>query len=196
MIHGGRDASVRPAATLDAIRALNAAGHLDDETADKLACAYRLLRTVEHRVQMVADAQTHLLPADAAALDNVAQLHGLADGGELIAELRPHTDCVGAIFDSVSPEDRSVLSSDPEILKGELAALGFDRPEGAARHVGHWRSGKARSLRSGAARQAFEAMLPALLRAIAAGAHPDHALNRLSDIVERLSTGVNFFRLL
>ena len=39
-------------------------------------------------------------------------------------------------------------------------------------------------------------MLPALLPAIAAGAHPDHALNRLSDIVERLSSGVNFFRLL
>ena len=39
-------------------------------------------------------------------------------------------------------------------------------------------------------------MLPALLQAIAAGADPDHALNRLSDIVERLSSGVNFFRLL
>jgi len=39
-------------------------------------------------------------------------------------------------------------------------------------------------------------MLPGLLRAVAAGADPDHALNRLSDIVERLSSGVNFFRLL
>jgi glutamate-ammonia-ligase adenylyltransferase len=39
-------------------------------------------------------------------------------------------------------------------------------------------------------------MLPELLRAIAAGADPDRALNRLGDIVERLSSGVNFFRLL
>ena len=39
-------------------------------------------------------------------------------------------------------------------------------------------------------------MLPGLLQAIAAGADPEHALNRLSDIVERLSSGVNFFRLL
>ena len=74
--------------------------------------------------------------------------------------------------------------------------MGFADPEPAARHVADWRSGKARSLRSPAAQQAFEAMLPGLLQAIAAGADPDHALNRLSDIVERLSSGVNFFRLL
>ena len=196
MIHGGRDASVRPGATLDAIGALHDAGHLSEETAADLSGGYRLLRTVEHRVQMVADAQTHLLPADPSALDNVARLHGLADGEELIAELAPHVDRVGRIFDSVSPADRNALSNDPDILKCELESLGFANPEEAARHVAHWRSGKPRSLRSPAARHAFEAMLPALLRAVAAGAHPEHALNRLSDIVERLSTGVNFFRLL
>ena len=39
-------------------------------------------------------------------------------------------------------------------------------------------------------------MLPGLLAAIARGSDPERALNRLGDIVERLSTGVNFFRLL
>ena len=77
MIHGGRDPSVRGPATLDAITALVAAGRLDEETAGELAETYRVLRTIEHRVQMVEDAQTHLLPADPAALDNVARLHGL-----------------------------------------------------------------------------------------------------------------------
>jgi glutamate-ammonia-ligase adenylyltransferase len=196
MIHGGRDPSIRQPATLDAIAALHAADRLDREMADDLASAYRLLRTVEHRVQMVDDAQTHLLPADPAALDNVARLDGLADGAALLDALRPHVDQTGRIFDSLSPGERGALSNDPDILKAELAALGFADPESASRHVGHWRSGKARSLRSPAARQAFEDMLPALLPAVAAGAHPDHALNRLSDIVERLSSGVNFFRLL
>ena len=78
MIHGGRDASVRRPATLDAIEALLAAGRLDDATARDLADAYRVLRTIEHRVQMVEDAQTHFLPRDPDALDNVAHLHGLA----------------------------------------------------------------------------------------------------------------------
>jgi glutamate-ammonia-ligase adenylyltransferase len=196
MIHGGRDPSVRSPATLDAIEALAAAGYLDERTTTALAEAYRVLRTVEHRIQMVDDAQTHLLPADPAGLDNVAELHGLRNGGALLDLLRPHVEEIGRVFDELAPDERRQLSNDPEILKRELAELGFTDAEAAARHVSDWRSGKARSLRSPAARDAFEAMLPTLLPAIAQGAHPDHALNRLSDIVERLSSGVNFFRLL
>ena len=155
-----------------------------------------MLRTIENRVQMVDDAQTHLLPADPAALDNVAQLHGLDNGRVLLGLLQPHVEQAGEIFDGLSPGERRELSNDRDILRGELKSLGFGDPDGAARHVADWRSGKARSLRSPPARQAFEAMLPGLMQAIAAGADPDHALNRLSDIVERLSSGVNFFRLL
>src|SRR5437868_9083619 len=196
MIHGGRDPSVRAPATLDAIDDLLAAGRLEESSARELAAAYRLLRTIEHRVQMVEDAQTHLLPLDEQALDNVAQLHGLPKGGALIEALRPDVERVGAIFDSLAPDVGTRLSNDLEILKEEVSSLGFADSKSAARHVADWRSGKARSLRSPAAQQAFEAMLPALLRAIAAGADPNRALNRLGDIVERLSSGINFFRLL
>src|SRR6185312_2707525 len=147
-------------------------------------------------VQMVDDAQTHLLPLESEALDNVARLSGMTDGDALLDELRPHGRSVGAIFDGRAPDLSARLSSDPDLLDEELKSLGFADSELAARHVLGWRSGKARSLRSPAARQAFEAMLPALLRAIATGADPNHALNRLGDIVERLSSGVNFFRLL
>ena len=196
MIHGGRDANVRQPATLDAISALVAADRLDEASGHVLADAYRTLRTIEHRVQMVDDAQTHLLPAQQDALDNVARLHGLAGGAELIRLVEPHVEGVGRLFDSLAPDERRQLSNDPDILGRELAALGFADTAAAARHVADWRSGRARSLRSPAAQQAFEAMLPGLLQAIAVGADPDHALNRLSDIVERLSSGVNLFRLL
>lgn len=196
MIHGGRDRSVRAAATLDAIDALLAAGRLEKDTAVELADTYRLLRTIEHRVQMVEDAQTHLLPLDPSALENVALLDGRSSGEELLQALRPHVERSGAIFDSLAPDPESRLSSDPDILNDELRALGFGDPGAAARHVADWRSGKARSLRSPPAQQAFEAMLPSLLSAIAAGGDPNRALNRLGDIVERVSSGVNFFRLL
>jgi glutamate-ammonia-ligase adenylyltransferase len=196
MIHGGRDASVRAPATLEALEALVAAGDLDEGSAGDLADAYRLLRTIEHRVQMVEDAQTHLIPALPEALENVAQLHGLRTGPELIELLRPHVERAGEIFDSLPPDERRQLSNDRDILRRELKQLGFADVEAAARHVAHWRSGKARSLRTSAAQQAFEGMLPALLQAIAIGADPDRALNQLSDIVERLSSGVNLFRLL
>ena len=196
MIHGGRDPSVRVPATLDAIGALASAGRIEAQAAHQLADAYRLLRTIEHRVQMVDDAQTHLIPTEPEAIDNVAQLHGLKNGALLIEELRPHVESVGTLFDGLAPDERRHLSNDPDIVAKELAELGFADPAQAVRHIADWRSGKARSLRSPAAQQAFEAMLPGLLKAMAAGADPDHALNRLSDIVERLSSGVNLFRLL
>jgi glutamate-ammonia-ligase adenylyltransferase len=196
MIHGGRDASVRAPATLDAIAALVAAERLDTDTAQTLAETYRLLRTIEHRLQMVEDAQTHMLPVQEDSLDNVARLHGLVDGGKLLGQLGPHVDDAGRIFDSLAPGGDGQLSNDLEILRRELAGLGFDDAEGAVRHVAAWRSGKPRSLRSPGAQKAFEAMLPGLMQAIATGSDPDHALNRLGDIVERLSTGINFFRLL
>jgi len=196
MIHGGRDPSVRAPATLDALEALRSAGRLDAGDAAALSDAYRLLRTVEHRVQMVADAQTHLLPLDRDALDGVARLHGLSEGRELVELLRPHVERAEALFDSLAPDRHGRLSNDPDVLSRELVELGFTDPQPAAQRIADWRSGKARSLRSPPARTAFEAMLPGLLKEIAAGPDPSRALNRFSDVVERLSSGINLYRLL
>ncbi len=196
MIHGGRDSSVRSAATLDAITALADAGRLGRPDAADLADAYRLLRTIEHRVQMIDDAQTHLLPVRRDALDAVGRLHGLADGQLLIEQLRPHVERVEARFNSLVPDREGRLSNDPETLLDELQTLGFPDPQFAARRISDWRSGRVRSLRSPASRTAFEAMLPTLLEAIATGPDPERALNRLADIVERLSSGINLYRLL
>lgn len=196
MIHGGRDPSVRAPATLDALDALAAAQRLDPADAAALSDAYRLLRTIEHRVQMIDDAQTHIVPADAQARDRVARLHGLENGAELLDLLRPHVERAGALFDGLAPETSGRLSNDPDILLEELRTIGFSDPAAAARRIADLRSGRARSLRSPTAQTAFEAMLPGLLSAIAAGPDPEHALNRLSDIVERLSSGVNLYRLL
>jgi [glutamine synthetase] adenylyltransferase / [glutamine synthetase]-adenylyl-L-tyrosine phosphorylase len=196
MIHGGRNPELRAPATLDALSALERAGKLDEDTAAALADAYRLLRTVEHRVQMIDDAQTHLLPEKPEELDAVARLHGLEGGGELLDLLRPHVRRAEAQFDSLAPSREGRLSNDPVVLAGELEQMGFADPEAAVRHVVGWRSGRVRSLRSPAAQSAFEAMLPQLLRAVAASRDPERALNRLGDIVERLSSGVNLYRLL
>jgi [glutamine synthetase] adenylyltransferase / [glutamine synthetase]-adenylyl-L-tyrosine phosphorylase len=196
MIHGGRDPAVRVPATLDALDALAAAERLDGTDATALAAAYRLLRTVEHRVQMIEDAQTHKIPPDAGALDGVARLHGLNKGGDLLELLRPHVERAESLFDGLAPETGRQLSNDPDILLEELRTLGFRDAEEAARRIADLRSGRARSLRSPAALAAFEAMLPGLLAAIAAGPDPGHALNRLTDIVEKLSSGVNLYRLL
>ena len=195
LIHAGREPALRVPATLDALAALAAAGKLLPEDAAALGQAYRRLRTAEHRVQMIADAQIHVLPAAPEALDEVARLHGLERGGELVEWLAPGVTLVGHFFGALSDPPHH-LSNDPTLIEDELGRLGFDDPTVAARHVADWRSGRARSLRSAAAREAFETMLPQLLGAIARAPNSNYALNRLADLIERLSSGVNLYRLL
>jgi glutamate-ammonia-ligase adenylyltransferase len=196
LIHGGRDPALREPATLDALAVLGKAGHLEPDIAEGFSAAYRRLRTIEHRVQMIADQQTHRLPIESEDLEAAARLDGLPDGAALIESLRQHVAFVGDRFDALAVgRDRS-LSNDPDILAGELRALGFRDIDAPLARISDWRSGRVRSLRSSAARKAFEAMLPVLLRAIANGPDPTHALNRFSDIVERVSSGVNLYRLL
>jgi glutamate-ammonia-ligase adenylyltransferase len=196
LIHAGRDPALRAPATLDALMALAAAGKLTPDNADILATAYRRLRTVEHRVQMINDAQTHLLPAEPAALHEVAALHGAGAGEELIEWLSEPVAAVERLFGELADDRAGRLSNDPQVLGHELGRLGFTDPAMVTARIADWRSARARSLRSATARSAFEKMLPPLMGAIAAGPDPVRALNRFSDLVERLSSGVNFYRLL
>ena len=196
LVHGGRDRELRAGSTLDAIAALERAGHFSADLASDLAEAYRRLRTAEHRLQMVDDQQTHLLPPGEGALDNVAQLHGFAAGAELLDWLRPSIERVGAAFDELAGAEGERLPAKLESLREAMEKLGFPDPESAVKRVSEWRSGRPRSLRSSAAKHAFEGMLPALLEAIGKSADPMRAINRLSDVIERVPSGVNLYRLL
>lgn len=197
LIHGGRNPALRVPATLDALAAGAAAGHIDADDARVLAGAYRLLRTIEHRLQMVDDRQTHSLP-HGEALDGVARLHGLSDGAALLALLEPHVTGVRVLYDQLAGEAAPVrrLPKEPDALRSALGAYGFPEPQAAARQIEGWRQGQARSLRSPAARDAFEEMLPAFAEAAANVPDPNRLLNRFGDIVSRLPSGINLYRLL
>jgi glutamate-ammonia-ligase adenylyltransferase len=196
LIHGGREPGLRAPATLDALDALAAAGRIAAADARDLADAYRLLRTVEHRLQMVEDRQTHVLPADAEALDNVARLHGLRSGEALLALLEPAVSRCGSLYDGLAGHGERRVPLNPAALEAHLAAAGFDDPMSARLRIEGWRGGKARSLRTAAAGEAFEAMLPVLIDAFGRAPDPMRAMNRFDDVVTRLPSGVNFYRLL
>ena len=196
LIHGGREPRLRAPATLDALAALAEDGRIPPAVAGEMADGYRLLRTIEHRLQMVDDRQTHSLPGDPAALDNVAQLHGLENGAALIQLLEPAVSRVAAVYGELEPGEGSRLPHDPAALEGRLRDAGFEDPVAGRLRIESWRSGRARSLRAVAARDAFEAMLPALVDAF--GKSPDsmRAMNRFDDVVTRLPSGINLYRLL
>ncbi|HEX7871510.1 MAG TPA: bifunctional [glutamine synthetase] adenylyltransferase/[glutamine synthetase]-adenylyl-L-tyrosine phosphorylase [Sphingobium sp.] len=200
LIHGGRDPSLRAPATLDALSALTQAGIIEGDAAAELAKAYRYYRTVEHRLQMVDDLQTHSLPAAGEHLDNVAQLAGLPDGDALIASLSPHIERVGALYDGLvvaaGGGHSNHLSRNGEALAEQLRDMGFADPAPALARIGEWREGQARVLRTPQAREALEDMLPEVMRAIAAAPDPAATVLRLDALLHGLPSAINIFRLL
>jgi glutamate-ammonia-ligase adenylyltransferase len=197
LIHGGRDPSLRSGNTREALRALAAANVIEADVAARLDTAYILFRTIEHRLQMVEDRQTHELPKSPDSLDNVARLHGLPDSAALLDLLRPHVDWVGRNYDRLSPEKADAsLSHDEDRLKQQLIDLGFADPDTPIARIAHWRGGTIRALRSAPSREALEALLPGLMRTLAKAPDPSRALNRLDDMIGRLPSAINFFKLL
>lgn len=195
LIHGGRDPALRAPATLDALDALAAAGLIAPEEAADLAAAYRRLRTVEHRLQMVEDQQTHRLPRDADALDHVAALAGMADGAALVADLQGITERVGLLYDGLDPAENEGLPASAA-LTDRLAKAGFKEAEALAARIEAWRSGTVRTTRSATAREALEAVLPILIDTLGKSPLPDTALRRFDDLVTKLPSAINLFRLL
>lgn len=197
LIHGGRDPGLRLAATRPALAALAEAGVIAPEAAETLTDGYTLLRTIEHRLQMIADRQTHSLPADPGQLDTVARLHGLDDGAALLALLAPPVEAVGALFDTlIETGERPRLPRSTEALGHRLTDSAFADPERAVRLIEGWRARRYPSLRSAAAQDALEEMLAEIVDRLARASDPDAALLRLDAILAKLPSSLNLFRLL
>ncbi len=201
LIHGGRDPQLRVRGTRDALDALARAGRIEAQQAQVLGTSYDRLRTIEHRLQMVNDRQTHELP-DGDALDNVAQLDGLADGDALIEELRELTDRTAAMYTGLIGEPSPIASTIPappapiKERAERLDTLGFDNAEELANRIAAWRDGRYQTLRSTQALAAFDELTPALLKSLSDSDDPMRALTRWETLLERAPSAVTLFRLL
>ena len=91
---------------------------------------------------------------------------------------------------------RGALSQDATQLEVQLAETGFADPPAAARRIEQWRAGTYPALRSPAAREALEAVLPGLIEALGNAPDPQGAILRLDAMLAKLSSAINFFRLL
>ncbi len=196
LVWGGRDDGLRAPATLDALGGLAAAGRIGADEAATLARSYRLLRSVEHRLQMLNDAQTHSIPALAAERTALARLCGQPDWRGLERQLKAATAPVARAFDRLiaeaqrTPGDR--LPVEPKALAKALGKAGAT----LAPMIARWRAAPTRALRTPDARASFEALLPTLATSLAAAADPGHAAARFDAFLGGLPSGVRFFALL
>lgn len=201
LIHGGRHPGLRLRGTRATLDALATAGLVPAEEARLLGESYDRLRTIEHRLQMMQDQQTHSLPKTPEAIEAVARLDGLPDGQALLDELTAITEAVGTRYDALimanTPQGGvPVCTPDQSTLVEELEALGFADPAALAERIRGWLGGKIRALRSEAARRAFEAIRPDLLTAFAAAPDPERALARWEELLGNLPSAINLFNLL
>lgn len=199
LIHGGRDPALRVPDTRAALQALAAAGPITQQEAETLCSAYTQLRIFEHRLQMHSDRQTHEIPANRDTADAVARLHGLTDADALIAAIAPITALVAAIYDRMVDAGGSEgprLADEGLPLEEQLTDLGYADPAAVMQRLARWRSGKIRAIRSPSARDAFEAVLPAIMAALAQAPDSDRAIARFDNMIEAMPSAINVFRLL
>jgi glutamate-ammonia-ligase adenylyltransferase len=200
LILGGRNVRLRASRTVDALKALSEAGHTPHEVADDLIAAYSDLRRLEHRVQMIADEQSHTLPEANDARRQIAALAGFAEltkfdamasglfrrvnrrYGDLFAQDEPLSSRFGSlVFTGV--ED------DPETL-ATLTRMGFSQPAQVSATIRAWHHGRIAATRTERGRELFTRLAPRLLDAAHASGAPDAAFNRFGDFFARLPSGV------
>lgn len=99
--HGAADPTLRIPATLDAIRALTSAGHLDSAAAQALGEGYVFLRKLEHRLQLTGDQQTHSVPEDAPRRFALARTMGLYDARALERTLSRHRRTIETLYRTI-----------------------------------------------------------------------------------------------
>ena len=153
LIRGGRDASLRSLSTRETLRILGEKRLLDPSTVSALQQAYTFLRNLEHRLQYLDDAQTHVLPRSEADRLIVANMMGMTNTAALLTALQEHRDLVATEFDTIfndrqggrhgaaasadgslplAPIPVFCESDSVDTIVARLAATGFDKPAEAA----------------------------------------------------------------
>jgi glutamate-ammonia-ligase adenylyltransferase len=189
LVHGRDDESVRSPTTLDALHELADGGYVERVDADRLDRAYRFLRTVEHRLQLYDEQQTHLIPSDEPARIRLARVLGYRDSPERTAlerfeaEHRNHQRAVRSIHERLffAPLLDTLAGAgplSPEAAEERLAAFGFtdvQRTRAAVRELAVGLTRRSRVMRE---------LLPVILEWLSETPDPDLGLLQLRRLAE------------
>lgn len=202
LVWGGQNPGLRIPQTLAALPALAKAGHLPARAARELAQDYRELRRVEHRLQMVADRQTHQLPATAAGLAAFATFLGepgfIREFPKLLARVHRHYRNffdAGADAAQQYQADPGASGPPPPEFIAHLTDMGFVDVRHITERLRDWASGQMPALRSDRARGLLKIVLPELLAALGRQPEPDKAFGHFDTLLSRQRAGVQLLSL-
>jgi len=187
LVHGRRDPRLREPNTLRVLDALADEGYVGVDDARALGRSYRFLRTLEHRLQLTHELQTHELPDDASARLRLARSMGLADAAALADAYREHTDVVRGVHERLFYRPLLEAFAGPaaprpglDRLATEelLAGLGFRDPADAYRRFDRVVEPSTRGGR------VLAHVFPVVAPALALAPEPDAALVRFERAAE------------
>lgn len=206
LIAGGRNPDLRVRRTDEALAQLTKSKWLDDETAHMLLKSYWFLRDVEHRIQMVADQQSHQLPEEKDDLKTIARMmrhKKVTDfSKQYLEHLKQVVSAYAHLFEeeaelSVNAGNLSFTGEDDDAATLKtLSNMGFKRPKDIVRVVREWHRGRYRATRTAQARERLTELTPQLLSTFGKAADPDEALIKFDSFISGLPAGIQLFALL
>jgi glutamate-ammonia-ligase adenylyltransferase len=206
LIAGGRHPELRVRPTLLALNVLANSNWITFDACHELTAAYEFLRRVEHRLQMVADEQTHALPDDAEAVERFANFFGYDSRASFARDLLGHLNIVLGHYSKLFEGDPTGTAKLPDVsysggpddprLLAHLATLGFKKPIMVAKTVQQWLKDDYRVLRNESTRSAFVEFVPGLIDGLAHAEDPDDAVTAFDRFLGALQRGGRLISLL
>ena len=184
LIAGGRHPELRDLRTLTTLSALADGQWVGGLAERELEAAYLFLRRAEHRLQMIADEQTHTLPAGDAELQRYARFLGYDDtrsfSDVLLLHLRNVQQHYSRLFEPVVQAPESGLQflpdEDSRDTLDRLSTMGFRNPLEISELVRGWLGGKYLALRSEFARAQLRLLVPSLIEHLARSENREQAV--------------------
>ncbi len=215
LVHAGKDERIRERSSLRALRRLAEFRYLDVEEGARLAAAYRFLREVEHKIQLVDERQTHVIPAGDAEGHLARRLgYGREHPETAVARFRDdcrrHMTTVDTSFTALFYSSREEIgrAADPRLTsllaelesidatRARLRELGFQAIDESIANLTLLRDGAPSSRATPRRRQLLMEIAPALLGEIVRAPDPDLALRNMASFLAAIGARSSFLALL
>ncbi len=213
LVYAGKTPRLRERNSLMALQLLAEARLISDEESRQLSEAYRFLRTVEHRIQVVQERQTHSLPSGTEELQALARRCGFLreNGLERFSEtLEGHRQRVATIYNglfysreeklqqAVQPEILCLLDvkADPDLVKDLLAERRLEDLDRAFDNLNLLRGGRVRGNITERSRRVLAQIAPPLLQYLLESPDPDMALANAEKFLGVVAGRSSFYALL
>ncbi len=135
LIRGGQDRRLQGTRLFEILPQLARSRLLRPQAVSELDAAYRFLRTLENRLQMLDDAQVHTLPKDPLAQTRLARAMGAADWSALLREYQRHAGHVQREFNALvfapSSSDAGTAVGHGSTTSGSAATLALIWDDGS-----------------------------------------------------------------